>query len=76
MPSLINVYCTLRTPTEPNFPHRLNGRRDRTDAELLPHLQGFAGYVQAKGGKMTQTLYHVLRHIQRVQQHFKHGRRG
>lgn len=54
-----------------NFPHQLLGKRDRSDPELAPHLDGFTGYVMQKsGGKMTQTAYHVWRHIQRVWQQF------
>src|SRR5262245_10549654 len=71
MTLLINAYSTRRTPPEPAFPHELNGRRDRSDPELPEHLQGFVGYILSRGdGQMTQTLYHVMRHIQRVQQHF------
>lgn len=71
MPLLINVYATLLAPPEPAFPHRLLARRDRSDPELLPHLQGFIGYVLQTGqGKMTSTLYHVMRHLQRVQHHY------
>jgi hypothetical protein len=65
---LVNAYCTLRDPPPPDFPHKLNSRRDRSDPELLPHLRGFVGYVlRAGGGKMTQPLFHVIAHIERVQ---------
>jgi hypothetical protein len=68
---LINVYATELSPPEPDFPHRLLGRRDRSDPELLPHLQGFIGYALSTGqGQMTQAIYHVMRHLQRVQQHY------
>lgn len=66
---LINAYGTVRELPPLNFAHTLIGQRDRSDPELAEHLNGFLGYVQQAGGEMTQTLYHVLRHIQRVQQH-------
>jgi len=67
----INVYCTLRHPPEPDFPHKLVGHRDRSDPELVPHLGGFINFLgQKAGGKMTVTLYHVLRHIERVRHQF------
>jgi hypothetical protein len=70
MSVLINAYCTLRDPPALDFPHALNNRRDLTDPELAPHLNGFCGYVMSKlSGKMTQNTYHVLRHIQRVRHH-------
>ncbi len=69
-PVLINAYCTLRTLPPLEFPHRLNARRDRTDPNLRPHLEGLARYAfQKSGGQMTQLVYHVLGHIRRVQQH-------
>lgn len=67
---LLNVYSTLNRVPELTFPHTLNNRRDRTDPELLPHLNGFWGYVMSQGGgEMTVTRYHVLQHIRRVQNH-------
>lgn len=67
---LINAYSTLHSLPPREFPHELRGERDLTDPELTPHLEGFQGYVVGRGdGAMTQTRYHVLRHIQRVQQH-------
>jgi hypothetical protein len=64
---LINAYCTHLAPPQPDFPHTLHNRRDRSDPEMVPHLRGFQGFVM-QGGKrqMTQTRYHVLRHIDRV----------
>lgn len=65
---LINAYLTVRNPAPITFPHILHNRRDRTDNELLPHLEGFVGYVLTRGDKqMTRTKYHVMRHIQKVQ---------
>lgn len=70
MAILINAYCTHRNPPSLDFAHTLMGRRDRTDPELPKHLSGFTGYVLSKGGsEMTTTLYHVMRHVQRVQHH-------
>lgn len=70
VPILINVYCTHRNPPSLSFPHELNSRRDRMDLELSEHLNGFVGYIlKAKNDEMTQTLYHVMRHIERVQHH-------
>jgi len=71
MAILINAYCTLREPPPLEFPHQLLGARDRTDPGLAPHLQGFIGYmVNLAGGQMTQTAYHIMRHIERVQRQF------
>ena len=68
-PLLVNAYCTNTEVAAPPFAHQLVGRRDRTDPELAGHLDGFLGYVQSRGdGQMSATRYHVLRHIQRVQQ--------
>lgn len=70
MAILINAYCTHCNPPPLDFAHTLMGRRDRTDPELPQHLHGFIGYVLNKGGsEMTAMLYHVMRHIQRVQHH-------
>jgi hypothetical protein len=69
MALLINAYCTLRNPPPLAFPHRLNSRRDRTDPELVAHLQGFVGFMLREQPEMTKTLYATMRHIQRVQHH-------
>ena len=67
---LLNAYCTVADAPKPGFPHVLNGRRDLTDPELLPHLNGFMNHLSEAGqGKMTRTRYHVIRHLQRVQLH-------
>jgi hypothetical protein len=67
---LINAYCTIADAAKPGFPHVLNGRRDLTDPELAPHLNGFMNYLAEAGqGKMTRTRYHVIRHLQRVRLH-------
>lgn len=70
MSVLINAYCTHRSPPPLDFPHQLNSRRDTSDPELADHLNGFIGYIMQNGDReMTQSLYHVYRHIQRVQHH-------
>ena len=66
-PVLVNAYVTLRESPPLDFPHRLLNRRDRSDPELIPHLQGFVGYVMTRGdGAMTAGRYHLWRHLQRV----------
>ncbi len=70
MSLLINAYCTHRDPPPLSFPHELNSRRDPSDPELDQHLNGFIGYIMQGGEReMTQSLYHVYRHLQRVQHH-------
>lgn len=65
-----NVYCTRLVIAQPAFPHILQARRDLADPELLEHLNGFCGYVLARGdGRMSTGKYHVLLHLQRVQHH-------
>ncbi|MYM87494.1 DUF4272 domain-containing protein [Rugamonas sp. FT82W] len=67
---LINAYCTVAEVPKPGFPHVLNARRDLSDPELPPHLNGFMNYLaQAGAGQMTQVRYHVIRHVQRVRHH-------
>src|SRR5215468_2542383 len=64
---LLNAYSTLLGPPPLDFPHTLRNRRDRSDGALADHLEGFAGFVTARGSRpMTRTRYAVLRHIQRV----------
>jgi len=67
---LMNAYCTKAAVPDINFPHRLNASRDRSDPELLSHLDGLIGFILKSGsGEMTRTRYHLMRHAQRVQQH-------
>jgi hypothetical protein len=67
---LLNAYCTVADAPKPGFPHVLNGRRDLSDPELSPHLNGFMNYLAEAGqGKTTRVRYHVIRHLQRVRQH-------
>ena len=48
---LVNAYCTRRVVPELTFPHRLNVKRGRADAELDEHLNGFVGYVASRGDR-------------------------
>ncbi|QNA82895.1 DUF4272 domain-containing protein [Sphingomonas sp. So64.6b] len=67
---LINAYATVRDLPPLDFPHQVRGRRDLSDPELAPHLEGFIGYVMGRGdGQMTTTRYHLWRHLQRVRNH-------
>ncbi|MBJ2158085.1 DUF4272 domain-containing protein [Variovorax sp. IB41] len=67
---LVNAYCTCAEVPELQFAHTMVARRDLSDPELATHLEGFVGYVLSRGnGEMTRNRYHVMRHIQRVQQH-------
>jgi len=67
---LVNAYCTVGELPAIDFPHGSLARRDLSDPELTPHLQGFVNYVAGRGdGQMTSTRYHVIRHLQRVRQH-------
>ena len=69
-PVLVNAYATLVDLPPLDLPHRLLGRRDRSDPALAEHLQGFIGYVMSRGdGQMTATRYYVWRHLQRVRHH-------
>lgn len=66
-PLLINAYATVRDLPPLDFPHHLNNQRDLSDPELVPHLNGFVGYVMSRGdGQMTKMRYHLWRHLQRV----------
>lgn len=65
---LVNAYSTLLALPKPEFAHVLHNRRDLSDPELLPHLDGFCGYIMARGdGAMTPNKYHAILHLQRVQ---------
>lgn len=67
---LFNAYCTRLSIAQPAFAHTLHARRDLSDPELLEHLNGFCGYVLGRGdGAMSRDKYHVILHLQRVQQH-------
>ena len=74
---LLNVYSTLSALPPLDFVHTLVAGRDLSDPELLPHLNGFIGYVLSRGDRqMTQTRYHLMRHLQHVQQHVSLRVRG
>jgi hypothetical protein len=67
---IVNAYATVRDLPPLDFPHELFGRRDLSDPELAPHLEGFIGYVMGRGdGQMTASRYHLWRHLQRVRNH-------
>ncbi len=69
--TLVNVYATCAELPVPTFAHQLHSRRDLSDPELRGHLGGFVGYVVSRGdGQMSYAKYHVMRHLQRVQQHW------
>lgn len=65
---LINAYCTARELPVLDFPHRLLGSRDRSDAGLSSHIQGFLDYLSPTTA-MTSERYALLRHIQRTAHH-------
>lgn len=66
----VNLYATLWELPELDFPHTLLGKRDAQDPDLAEHLRGFVGFVTQGGTRpMSATLYHVIQHILRVQNH-------
>ncbi|WP_363799614.1 DUF4272 domain-containing protein [Lysobacter firmicutimachus] len=71
MTLLINAYSTLAAPPPPEFARAPANRRDRSDPELVPHLQGFVGYVLGTVEQgMDARTFAVIRHLQRVQTHY------
>lgn len=67
---LINAYCSIHTLPALDFPHTIQGKRDKSNPALDEHLRGFAGWVRSlSGGEMTKARHDVLRHIQKVQHH-------
>ncbi|AHE54532.1 DUF4272 domain-containing protein [Sphingomonas sanxanigenens] len=67
----INAYATVADAPPPDFPHRPFGMRDRSDPELLPHLQGFGGYVFNPAQRQPrQSEWALLNHALRTQRHF------
>ncbi|KQQ40367.1 hypothetical protein ASF61_06270 [Duganella sp. Leaf126] len=67
---LVNAYATVAELPPRDFPHTTGAARSLADPALAPHLNGFMHHVADAGnGQMTRTRYHVIRHIQRVQQH-------
>ena len=72
MPQQIHAYSTLRTPVDPNFPCESLQHEHRLDANLPGNLQGLMGLVMDGGNReMTQSLYAVMRHIERVRRHYR-----
>lgn len=69
MSILVNAYATVRELPPLEFPHTPVAHRDRTDPDLPEHLEGFIGFVMQGDRPMTQSRYHVMRHIERVQNH-------
>lgn len=68
---IVNLYATHRKPPPITFVPKIGVHRDRSDPDLVPHLEGFCGYIFARGGrKMTAHLHHLMQHVQRVQHHF------
>lgn len=63
---LINLYATLRMIDSFDFPGASVAGRDRSDPELGPNLDGFAGYV-ARGGPMDAARFHLIQFVLRVQ---------
>ena len=43
---LLNAYATIRSIPDPDFPHVLRGRRDRTDPALAQQAEGIVGYIR------------------------------
>lgn len=70
-PTLVNAYCTHRNPPQLDFPHQLLSHRNHHDSQLAPHLQEFIGFIWQGGQReMTETLYHVIQHLERVQNQY------
>ena len=67
----VNAYITVHDPEEIDFDAQLVNRRGLSDPELEEHLDGFMGFVMDSGKReMTQSLYAVMRHLQRVKHHW------
>jgi Domain of unknown function (DUF4272) len=68
---LVNAYSTLRDPVTIDFSHTARNHRQAGDAGMREHLNGFMGFV-CEGGEreMTPILFSVMRHIDRVHQHY------
>lgn len=63
---LVNAYCTKRELPALTFPHKLVGRRDRSDPEMLADLGAFMDYLFPEGSEMNARLYGLMRHVQRA----------
>ena len=70
-PTLVNAYCTRRNPPPLEVPHQLLSHRNHHDPEFSTHLDEFIGFIWQGGQReMTEMLYHVIQHIERVQNQF------
>ena len=68
---LINAYSTLGQVLAPPPQAASAAVRGLDDPALAPHLGGFVNYVCGHGdGQMTAARYHLMRHVQRVRQHY------
>ncbi len=71
MAILVNAYSTLRDQVTIEFPHTVRSLRSAGDSGMREHLNGFMGFVCDGGEReMTATLFSVMRHIDRVHQHY------
>ncbi|RJG27052.1 DUF4272 domain-containing protein [Massilia cavernae] len=71
---LFNAYCSRAEIPQPSFAHILHARRDLSDPGLLDQVNSLCGYVFERGdGQMSQSKYHVILHLQRVQHHVSIG---
>ncbi|MGZ8320557.1 MAG: DUF4272 domain-containing protein, partial [Telluria sp.] len=69
---LFNAFCTRVEIPQPSFAHVLHTHRDLSDPALVEQLNSFCGYVFERGdGQMSQSKYHVILHLQRVQHHVR-----
>ena len=68
---LINAYSTLGHVLAPPPQANAANVRGLDDPALAPHLGGFVNYVLGHGdGQMSAARYHLMRHVQRVRQHY------
>lgn len=57
---LVNAYATVGDLPALDFAHRLLSSRDLSDPDMIPHLEGFSGYVLNRGdSQMTAIRYHL-----------------
>lgn len=71
MSILVNAYATVNNPPAIYFPCENLQHRDLTDADLIPHLNGFVNFIlEAGDGQMNARRYALYRHIQRVKHQY------
>lgn len=71
MSILVNAYVTVNNPPAIYFPCENLQHRDLTDADLMPHLNGFINFILKAGdGQMNARRYALYRHIQRVKHQY------